>query len=96
MSFAPQRHKLPRIGKRQPRSYHRWYGLKSWRLAREAQLSKQPLCEACLGQEPEQLTAATDVDHRQPHRGNWMLFIDPNNLQSLCHSCHSEKTARGE
>jgi 5-methylcytosine-specific restriction protein A len=81
---------------RTPRAYHRWYGLKVWRLAREAQLSRQPLCECCLAEVPEVLTPATDVDHKIPHRGNWTLFIDPENHQSLCHSCHSQKTARGE
>ena len=35
---------------------------------------------------------ATDVDHVEPHDGDWSKFIDPTNLQSLCHSCHSAKT----
>jgi 5-methylcytosine-specific restriction protein A len=33
------------------------------------------------------------VDHIQPHRGNWARFIDRDNLQSLCKSCHDRKTA---
>lgn len=35
---------------------------------------------------------ATEVDHIQPHRGDWAVFTDRSNLQSLCHSCHSRKT----
>ena len=37
-------------------------------------------------------TEATEVDHIQPHRGDWAVFTDRSNLQSLCHSCHSRKT----
>ena len=37
---------------------------------------------------------ATDVDHIRDHRGDWALFTDRSNLQSLCHSCHSRKTMR--
>ena len=36
---------------------------------------------------------ATDVDHIVPHRGDARLLYDENNLQSLCKSCHSRKTA---
>ena len=38
-------------------------------------------------------TPATDVDHIRDHKGDWGLFTDRENLQSLCHSCHSRKTA---
>ncbi|MBS0205687.1 MAG: HNH endonuclease [Planctomycetes bacterium] len=96
MSFAPKRHQRPRIAKPVPRAYRKWYSLDIWSRRRDAQLNKQPLCEACLAQTPEQITGATDVDHIVPHRGNWGLFIDPANLQSLCKPCHSRKTARGE
>ena len=39
-------------------------------------------------------TRATDVDHIVDHKGDWDVFCDPSNLESLCHSCHSRKTAR--
>ncbi|MGM9649714.1 MAG: HNH endonuclease [Butyricicoccaceae bacterium] len=32
------------------------------------------------------------MDHIKPHRGDWGLFADQNNLESLCHRCHSRKT----
>jgi 5-methylcytosine-specific restriction protein A len=38
--------------------------------------------------------SATDVDHITPHKGNKELFYDVSNLQSLCHSHHSQKTAK--
>ncbi|MCC7244019.1 MAG: HNH endonuclease [Acidobacteria bacterium] len=38
----------------------------------------------------------TDVDHIVSHRGNPKLFWWRQNLQGLCHGCHSRKTQRGE
>jgi 5-methylcytosine-specific restriction protein A len=34
------------------------------------------------------------VDHIIPHKGNYKLFWDKSNWQSLCKSCHDKKTAR--
>jgi 5-methylcytosine-specific restriction protein A len=40
------------------------------------------------------LTVATDVDHIVPHKGPTdPAFYALANLQSLCHACHSRKTA---
>lgn len=58
---------------------------------RPEQLLREPFCRACALRGVR--AYATDVDHVIPHRGVWALFVDPNNLQSLCHSCHSRKTA---
>jgi len=60
----------------------------AWRKLRAAVLADEPLCRMCAARgitEP-----ATDVDH---------ISGDPSdnsrsNLQPLCHSCHSIKTAR--
>ncbi|MEC7815831.1 HNH endonuclease signature motif containing protein [Marinobacter alkaliphilus] len=51
-----------------------------------------PLCAECSRQ--GRITAATDVDHIIPHRGDLKLFWSRSNWQSLCHPCHSRKTAR--
>jgi 5-methylcytosine-specific restriction protein A len=32
--------------------------------------------------------AATVVNHRKPHKGNWSLFIDATNHESTCKPCH--------
>lgn len=45
-----------------------------------------PLCVVCGD-------AATDVDHVRPHRGDRELLFAADNVQSLCHVCHSRKTA---
>ena len=79
--------------------WHSWYTKPIWRdRLRPAQLLREPFCRECAKtarteHRPELLRVrATDVDHVVPHRGNWQLFTDPKNLQSLCHACHSRKT----
>lgn len=70
----------------------RWmYGTPEWGTLRSDQLLREPLCRECAMQGIR--TMATDVDHIVDHKGNWAVFTDPSNLQSLCHSCHSRKTA---
>lgn len=58
---------------------------RTWQRLRLAHLGRQPLCVRCA-------KPAKHVDHIQPiAKGGPRL--DPANLQSLCHSCHSRKTA---
>jgi 5-methylcytosine-specific restriction protein A len=71
-------------------SYDRGYDNR-WRKYRIIFLREHPLCEICLKE--GKITQATDIDHRLPHRGDKKLFWDESNLQALCHSCHSRKTA---
>lgn len=63
-----------------------------WRKARTGWLRKHPLCAAC--EVKGILTAASEVDHIKPHRGDKLLFWDRLNWQSLCKPCHSAKTVR--
>lgn len=84
-----EHYKPPR---RNPRYYRKWYSLSIWKRARKIQLGKQPLCEECLRQ--NRITPAEVVDHIIPHDGVWDLFVDQDNLQSLCERCHNVKTAR--
>jgi 5-methylcytosine-specific restriction protein A len=77
---------------RKPAKYRCWYWSEQWDAIRRAQLNRQPLCEECLRR--GEITPAKVVDHITPHRGSWELFVDPDNLQSLCKSCHDRKTAK--
>lgn len=57
---------------------------------RAAQLLIEPFCAECAKQ--GRRVRASDVDHIRDHKGNATIFFDADNLQSLCHSCHSRKT----
>jgi 5-methylcytosine-specific restriction protein A len=63
-----------------------------WQKVSKQYLDKHPLCVEC--QHEGHIGAATEVDHRIPHKGDQALFWDESNFQPLCHSHHSKKTAR--
>jgi 5-methylcytosine-specific restriction protein A len=69
---------------------HHLYSTVRWQQVRAQQLRNEPLCRDCASR--QLVTVATDVDHITPHRGDERLFWY-GALQSLCHSCHSMKTA---
>jgi 5-methylcytosine-specific restriction protein A len=71
----------------------RWmYSTDAWKLdLRPGQLLREPFCRECARQGKQ--VRATDVDHIVDHKGDWARFTDCSNLESLCHSCHSRKTA---
>lgn len=73
------------------KSWHWMYLTPEWTEdLRPGQLLREPFCRECARHGAR--TRATEVDHIQPHRGDWTVFTDRSNLQSLCHSCHSRKT----
>jgi 5-methylcytosine-specific restriction enzyme A len=62
---------------------------RKWMQIRGHVLRSEPRCEPCLAR--GRITAATEVDHIVPLK---LGGTDaPNNLQSICTDCHSEKTA---
>ena len=71
----------------------RGYGSR-WRKARATYLGEHPTCAECA--KAGQVTAATVVDHRVPHRGDLTLFWDSSNWQSLCKPCHNSHKQRLE
>lgn len=89
----------PRHTRRQSAGYHGWYNLPVWtQVLRPAQLLREPFCRSCAErfppEDPRSRTRAAVVDHIRPFRGDWALFLDPANHQSLCKACHDRKTAR--
>lgn len=89
----------PRHQRRVSEDYHAWYTLPVWtRKLRPQQLVREPFCRVCAREypagDPRSRTRATVVDHIVPHRGDWSLFVDPSNHQSLCKHHHDQKTAR--
>ena len=74
---------------RRGNSASRGYG-HTWRRLREIVLADQPLCVECLA--AGLVVSATDVDHIVAKRLGGTDDLD--NLQALCHECHSRKTLR--
>ena len=86
------RHKPRAAPRRASAEWHGWYSLAVWTDdLRPGQLLREPWCRACAKRGVR--TRATVVDHVTPHKGDWALFTDRGNLQSLCKSCHDRKTA---
>jgi 5-methylcytosine-specific restriction protein A len=70
------------------------YNSKRWKLTRQRKLNEMPLCESPPeDHDPPGDRIATDVHHKQAvqHGGTpWAM----DNLEALCHPCHSRKTRR--
>ena len=71
----------------------RGYG-RRWRKIRLIYLRRHPLCEDPFNihAQHSETVPATEVDHKVPLRQGGSYRVD--NLQALCKSCHSRKTAR--
>lgn len=65
-----------------------------WRATRRGWLAKHPFCSLCA--ERGVVSAANVLDHIHPHGGDWAVFWDRDNWQSLCTQCHSGAKQRGE
>jgi 5-methylcytosine-specific restriction enzyme A len=70
------------------------YKSNAWQVLRLARLRAEPLCRFCKAF--GRVVAATVVDHIRPHRGDLRLFLDEDNLQSLCKKCHDSHKKRQE
>lgn len=68
------------------------YNQTAWRKLRETYLKRNPLCEECI--QKGKVTPASSVHHKKSpfSKGevNQSLFLDYNNLESICHECHAE------
>ena len=77
-------------GAYQTAQHGRWdemYNSPKWRKLRAEKLRQCPQCEKCGA-------PATEVHHVLPHNGDWDLFLDTDNLMSICHACHLKETQR--
>lgn len=76
--------------RRQNDPYVANYKMKRWQMMRRRLIAANPVCVECT------LALATDLDHiinAKTWVGDGNNFWDESNLQPLCHSCHSRKTA---
>ena len=72
-----------RVGK------NNFYNDKLWLKTRAKFLAKNKSCKFCG-------SVATVVDHITPHKGNYALFINDSNWQSLCKLCHDSAKKKAE
>lgn len=68
-----------------------FYTSKEWLTVKKRHLKMEPLCREC--KKKGVLVRATVVDHIKPIKQGGAPLSD-NNLQSLCWSCHSRKSAK--
>ena len=73
------------------RELKRFYDGQPWERIRQRKLAQDPFCEECL--RGGRRILATIVDHIVEIKDGGAR-LDMDNLQSLCHSCHSRKTMR--
>jgi len=64
----------------------------AWRVLREEVLMRDPVCKLCLKRGI--FTPSTQVDHIENNLGDYTDVNEMDNLQGLCDSCHSLKTAQ--
>ena len=65
-----------------------------WRGYRAQYLRQHPVCVMC--RETGRINSASVVDHIIPHKGDYQLFWDKENHQSLCKPCHDRHKQRQE
>jgi len=79
------------VRNREDREYRKIYQSTRWRkLRKQILLRDDYLCQNCLNNGIYK--HADVVDHIVELRDDITKAFDINNLQSLCHSCHNEKT----
>ena len=70
----------------------KFYNSMAWHRFRNVYVSEHPVCMECLLHDHVEPTA--DIHHRKPfghaatEEEQWKLFLDPNNVVSLCEACH--------
>ncbi|QEU48014.1 HNH endonuclease [Schleiferilactobacillus harbinensis] len=68
----------------------KFYKSKAWEHLSYDYRLKYPMCEWC--QKKGLFVSADVVDHIIPIRVDWTKRLDESNLQSLCNSCHWQKS----
>lgn len=82
--LAPTGWQMKRNTEHQP-----FYNSRAWRKTSQLYRKQHPLCES--GEHDGIAVPVDVVDHKVPIQDGGEKF-DWDNLQSLCHSCHSKKT----
>lgn len=80
-------------------AWRNWYGLKAWKdLCKQVDKRDGLQCQqtgVMLTHVPNRPNSVIH-DHKIPHRGNWDLFIDPNNVQLVSKKWHDSVKQKQE
>lgn len=90
-AHAKKRQRVSDARRRTNQTGPRLYDSQRWKRLRKLVLTRDPLCVEC--RKKNRVTAACHVDHIVSISDGGNPF-DLANLQALCASCHSRKTAR--
>lgn len=72
----------------QKSKYQHFYNSKDWKKIREKHLTQNWKCNDCG------IIKNLQVDHTINFDGDWTLFLEPKNLNTLCRKCHFFKTVK--
>ena len=75
--------------RRNEQAWASWYKSPIWKSIRRHRLAEESQCRECAIE--GRTLPASHVDHIEPHQGEWSLFMQYENTQSLClrhHNAH--------
>lgn len=87
-----QKREKKELSFRKSKDFESFYNSRAWKNLRKWYMTEHMLCENCLKYGIS--TPATDCHHKIPFRlgksqqDKWDLFLDPDDLEALCQSCH--------
>ncbi len=90
--FCPEHAKADRKAydrERESTEARKWQRSPRWRKGSALHKARHPLCAEC--ERHGRVTPVYVTDHIVPHRGDYDLFWDESNWQSLCNPCHEKK-----
>ena len=67
--------------------WRKWYRTARWASIRNMVLGRDPYCTRCNAQGVT--TPSTVANHIKPHKGDYDLFWDMENLEGVCAPCHN-------
>lgn len=75
--------------------WRKWYSLKRWKQLRARVLLRDLFtCQMCKRMTSNQ--SLLIADHKEPHRGDELLFWDEANVWCICKPCHDSAKQREE
>jgi 5-methylcytosine-specific restriction protein A len=72
---------------RMRKPWRSWYKSPIWKSIRRHRLAEEPHCRQCALE--GRTVVASHVDHIKPHLGEWLLFVQYDNTESLCPNHHN-------